>query len=269
MSWKTDKDSPILVSEVGGRQVCTVHAAEVPAERRSVVELSRPNESLTFVNSKGGVTSFALSSLFDEGRHLFLCIRIGSGLGVQCDCLISSSGEDPTEGFRQGLAKGVRFQPFYLPESKGNPDELVGRGLFSRGFHFPGTITPVNVSLLCICDYCLRNFRLQSFHAGFSDLTYLYCSQGPHTLVASSYLDDAPPVLGVADAASVSRFESRLPRCEKCGGEFRHRNPLRCPHCGKPYIDFLRHPQERQFEYYGNHLYGDTLQEWSGDRTPS
>jgi hypothetical protein len=34
-------------------------------------------------------------------------------------------------------------------------------------------------------------------------------------------------------------------------------NPLRCPHCGDPYIDFKAHPQLRVNEYYGNTFYGE------------
>jgi predicted amidophosphoribosyltransferase len=64
---------------------------------------------------------------------------------------------------------------------------------------------------------------------------------------------------------SVARFESRLPKCNKCGGFFRYMNSLLCPHCNKPFIDFNKHPEERKKEYYGNYLYGGSIQVFECD----
>ena len=55
---------------------------------------------------------------------------------------------------------GVRFQPFMLPEFTVDTSDLAGKGLFDRGLHFPGSITPGNVSVLCLCDSCKKSFRL-------------------------------------------------------------------------------------------------------------
>jgi tRNA(Ile2) C34 agmatinyltransferase TiaS len=67
-----------------------------------------------------------------------------------------------------------------------------------------------------------------------------------------------------ADPAAVARLEARLPPCKRCGKGFRYANSFRCPGCGAPYIDFQRHPEQRQGEYYGNHLYGDEVQALGG-----
>jgi hypothetical protein len=101
-----------------------------------------------------------------------------------------------------------------------------------------------------------------SASAAFSNLVYFYCSGGPHTLTASSYEKDAPPVLGKADKDSVARFERSLPSCTQCGGQFRYMNPLVRPHCQQPFIDFPSHPEERDREYYGNYLYGTSVQHY-------
>jgi hypothetical protein len=243
--------------------VCVFYAREVPTEKASIVRLTRSGQALHFVNSTAVARSYDLSSIYDEGtRFLHLSVRVGPTFAVQPDALLTVDGRDPERAFKRLGGKGVRLEPFYLPECSANPADLIGRGLFYRGLHYSGTITQGNVSLLCICDHCKKSFRLQSFHAGFGNLTYFYCSQAPHTLVASSYLEDAPPVLGKADADSVARFESRLPPCRECGGEFRYLNPLRCPHCREPYIDFQRFPQAREQEYYGNSLYAHRPQRW-------
>jgi hypothetical protein len=139
---------------------------------------------------------------------------------------------------------------------------MRGQGLFARGFHFSGRVTSGGISLLCLCDACHGTFRLQSFHAGFSEIAYFYCSRGPHTLAAKYWVEDAPPLLVAPDPAALRRFEARVPPCAACGGDFRYMNPFRCPLCLAPYIDFHRHPGLREREYYGNRLYGGTLQWW-------
>lgn len=256
---------PTLRVAYAGRQILEVYPREVPCDKRLIIDLHQEREqsNLEFVNSYDRVLSFDLASVWADGaKRLYLSIPIGPSFAVQPDCLLSTDFTDPTESFRKCETLGVRMQPFYLPETPGRLSELVGRGLFYRGFHFSGVITPGNVSLLCLCDSCQKTFRLQSFHSGFSSLVYFYCSRGPHTLVVSSFLKDAPPWRGDADKRAVGRFESHLPACQQCGGEFRYMNSLLCPYCLRPYIDFLRHPGDRRVEYYGNHLYGQDVQKW-------
>ncbi|HEX8565807.1 MAG TPA: hypothetical protein VF648_09055 [Pyrinomonadaceae bacterium] len=255
-------DENVLRVLLDTQELCSFTSSELSAEKKPVAELKSGQHLLHFVDSAGNARSFDLSSVFAEGgRFLHMSVRVGSTFAVQADCIVTEGTDDnPQEAYQSGDAIGVRFQPFMLPEFTGDTSELVGKGLFFRGLHFSGSVTPGNVSALCLCDYCQKSFRLQSFHAGFADLIYLYCSDGPHTLVASSRIEDAPPILGKADTESVARFERRLPKCHECGGSFRYMNPLLCPHCREPFIDFKRHPREREKEYYGNHLYGGSIQ---------
>jgi hypothetical protein len=261
MAKYTASDTVILQAFFEGRELARINRQSVPIEELPVGIMSTRQPALILKDSRNTEWLYDLSSCLQDGaRYLHFSIRVGPTFAVQGDCLLWDSEQMPADAFAKGSAKGIRFQPFYLPESPVDPAELVGRGLFFRGFHFSGTITPGNVSLLCICDSCRKSFRAQSFHAGFGNNCYFYCDKGPHTLIASSYLPDAPPVLGKVDLEMVRRFESKLPLCEKCGGEFRYYNSFRCPHCLAPYIDFKRYPHDREVEYYGNQLYGDTLQ---------
>lgn len=254
-------DTVILRAFFEGRELARIERQSVPVEKQVVGVISTPHPTLSLKDSRNTEWLYDLSScLRDEVRCLHFSIRVGPTFGAEADCLLWGSEQLPADAFARGDANGIRFQPFYLPECPGDPAELVGRGLFFRGLHFPGYVTPGNVSLLCVCDFCRKSFRVQSFHAGFADLTYFYCDKGPHTLVASSYLPDAPPLLVKADTEAVSRFESQLPPCEKCGGAFRYYNPFLCTHCLAPYLDFKRYPNQRETEYYGNYLFGDTVQ---------
>jgi len=258
----TKQGEALLRVRLDAEDVCVVSHAEVPVEKLPVIALRRTGQVLHFVDTRGGATSFDLSSIYEDGdRFVHLSLRVGPSFAAQADALLTRDGRNARDVFAKG-GRAVRLQPFYLPECSGDPSELKGRGLFFRGLHYAGQVTPSNVSLLCLCDACHRTFRLQSFHAGFNNLTYLYCSRQPHTLTGSSYLDDAPPVLGKAVAEAVARFESSLPSCTACGGSFRYLNPLRCPHCCAPYIDFEKHPGDREGEYYGNLLCRHPAQQW-------
>ena len=259
--------NPVLSVSFSGRELCTVQEGEIPADKRPVARLADPNTpELRLIDGGGRAYRYDLSSVAAEGFEWFhFSIRVNPTHTVEADCLLSNSQNPPKEDWwKEEKVKGLRFQPIYLSGCKASPDGLIGRGLFYRGLHFSGIITNASVSLLCICDYCQHSFRVQSFHSGFSNLSYFYCSKAPHTLVLSNYLEGAPPFLGKPDPKALAKLEACLPPCEKCGGAFRYLNPFRCPHCTAPYIDFQKHPNERETEYYGNHLYGDALQKYSG-----
>lgn len=252
---------PLLSVAMDGAEICVIRG--VPVEEKPSVELSSRSPVLTFTDSSGCKQSHDLTSVVDEGcSWIHLSVRVSAGYACQADCLINDEERVDETALHRGEVKGIRFQPFYLPGCSGQPADLVGQGLFFRGLHFSGVITPGNVSASCICDFCQKSFRLQSFHAGFGNNAYFYCSKGPHTLVMSSYTEGAPAPLSHPDASALAKLEAHLPRCGQCGGAFRYLNPLLCPHCAKPFIDFARHPEIRDNEYYGNYLYGTTPQEW-------
>ena len=255
------KQAPLLVVDVDGRVICEIHQA--PVEETPSARLESRNPILTFTDSAGTKYSHDLSSVVQEGGSwVHLSVRVHETYACEADCLINTSSTVDESAFEKGEAKGIRFQPFYLPQCSANPAELIGQGMFFRGLHFPGTITPGNVSASCICDFCHKSFRLQSFHAGFGNDAYFYCSKGSHTLVISSYIEGAPAPLSHPEQNTLAELESRLPLCQQCGGDFKYRNPLVCPHCLRPFIDFTKHPEIRDNEYYGNYLYGGTYQEW-------
>ncbi|HET7188636.1 MAG TPA: hypothetical protein VFI52_10790 [Gemmatimonadaceae bacterium] len=254
---------PILRVLRGDEMVCAITSTELPVEVRPMMPLV-PGGPLRFVDSAGRVRSFDLSSALDDGdRFLHLSVRVSETFVVQVDGVLTARVDDDPQLALQAGARAVRMQPFFLPERAEPTPDLPGRGLFRRGLHFAGQVTPSNVSLLCLCDRCERSFRVQSFHAGFRDVTYLYCSTQPHVLIVDRSVPDAPPLLSDADPEAVARFERRLPPCADCGGSFAYLNPFRCPHCLAPYIDFAGHPEERAGEYYGNYLYGGAPQRLS------
>jgi hypothetical protein len=258
---ESKKDTTILTALLGTQEIARITHRQAPVELRPSVPIT--SDTLTFIDSRAKAYNYDLSSIRRErAKWLHISIRVSDQFTAQMDGLVNDTSSVPEQLRGPNAPMGIRFQPMYLPECPKDPAELMGKGLFFRGLHYPGWVTPGSVSLMCICDYCAKSFRLQSFHAGFGFQLYFYCDMGTHTLVIPDSVIGAPPLTGLVDPEVVSEFDARLPRCERCGGHFKYYNPLRCPHCHQPYIDFDRYPRVRAVEYYGNNLYGDTPQLW-------
>jgi|ERR1017187_1046223 hypothetical protein len=252
MFW--NKSKKLIEIFLDGKQIAVVTDEKLPVEKKFSFQLINHKSVLTFRDFAGVGYGHLLN--FENG-WIHLSVHVHPNLACQADCLVSENEKVDAADFQKGAANGIRFQPFYLPGSKANAVDLVGRGLFYRGLHFSGTITQGNVSLSCICDACRRSFRLQSFHAGFGNCGYFYSDSGVHTLIVASTVEGCPPARGKPNSEALARLESRLPKSSKDGTAFRYFNSLRCPYCKAAYIDFQKFPSEREIEYYGNYFYGD------------
>lgn len=254
----------ILTATFEGREIWRVTRDAVPIKSRFAVEIQSDQPTIVFTDSSGQTYAHDLSSVKADGlRWIHFDLRVSERFAAEADCLLSTS-DSPAVAEQEfaNHGKAIRFQPFYLPEMQIDTGELEGKGFFYRGLQFPGTITPSNVSLSCLCDFCRKSFRVECFHAGFMDMTYFFCDGGPHTLMFTSYTEGAPSLLEYSPPEAVAPLEARLPPCERCGGHFKYLNPFLCPHCLKPYIDFARYPPLRATEYYGCTLYGEDTQRW-------
>jgi hypothetical protein len=248
-------EAPILSVFHDDNLVCEIRKTELPCEKTSIVFASNMGSQLRFVDNAGAKHCHKLSY---ESGYFHLHVHVNENFVCQADCLVSTNKEIAPDAFQNLEVNGIRFQPFFLSGSGFPKERLKGRGLFYRGLHYPGRVTPGNVSLSCICGECAKNFRIKSFHAGFSDMGYFYSGSGKETLVLSNNIKGCPPALGEANMAEVKELEAKLPKA-KDGTSFSYLNGFRCPHCGAKYIDFESNPKDREHEYYGNYFYGDEL----------
>jgi hypothetical protein len=247
-----NRQPSILEVVVDGKTVAKIGQKDLPCERTPSVWITR--DSRLECVPRGG-TSIVHHLDHEEGWAHF-SVRVGAGLACQIDCVVSQEPKfDPT-AIASGRATGIRFQPFLLPGARDSNAIFAGRGLFFRGLHFSGTVTPGTVTLSCVCDECRKSFRVQSFHAGFSGVGYFYSTSGRYTLTVSEHVPGAPPALGKPEAVALAKLELLLPAAPD-GTSFSYLNPFRCPHCGSPYIDFTKYPEQREGEYYGNTLMGE------------
>jgi hypothetical protein len=188
-----------------------------------------------------------------EGQFLHASIRVLENYAVMIDGLISKDSTG-APSLQDENAEAIRFQPFFLGPADANNQTLHGKGLFERGLHFSGVITPTNVRLSCVCNLCRKPFNLHSFHAGFSNGQYFYSADSSRTLfVRYGDIENMPGQLQKEiDSKKLNTVESALPRPDNGSGPFKYYNPFRCPHCRAAYIDFETYPEIRPTEYYGN-----------------
>ena len=248
------KENPLLRVLVNGKEVCSVTKEELPVEKSPSIQCE-PGSRIEFIDSEGEKTTHDLGN--NSGWFHF-SVRVHPNLACQTDCVITDSKEFDENAFKKGKAVGIRLQPFFLSGSSTDTRIFVGRGLFKRGLHFSGTVTPGNTILSCICDSCHKSFLIQSYHAGFSNSGYFYSSSGKHTITVSDRIEGSPAALSDPNEDALSKLEGMLPKAPD-GTTFSYLNPFRCPHCSAPYIDFEKYPEDRASEYYGNYFVGSEL----------
>lgn len=182
-------------------------------------------------------------------------IRVLKNSAVMIDGIISKDSNKCPD-WTEDSYEAIRLQPFFLSDNESENEKLKGQGLFQRGLHFSGTVTPSGVRAVCICDSCQKSFTLQHFHAGFSESQYFYSADSKRTLIVpNGQLDGIPLQLQeTVDEEVLSRMEELIPESNDGHGSFKYYNSFRCPHCNSPFIDFENNRELRPYEYYGNRL---------------
>jgi hypothetical protein len=213
------------------------------------------------------VRSFRIEPLLSNkdlaGQFLHSSIRVLSSSAVMIDGIISRSAKTCSK-WTEADYEGVRFQPFFLSDKNDNNVRLIGKGLFERGLHFSGVVTPSGIRSICICDNCRLSFTLQHFHAGFSEIQYFYSTNSKETLlIPYKSIENLPVQLqqGI-DSSELEILESKLPRPSSNDGVFRYYNSFKCPSCLTPFIDFEKYKEIRTQEYYGNVYINEKPRHW-------
>jgi hypothetical protein len=236
------------------------------AEVDTVFHLTEPTPLIKVYENNQLIRQYRIDTLNTNsnltGQFLHSSIRILDNNAVMIDGIISKSDTSFPKWTDQDY-EAIRLQPFFLSNAYDKNIELTGKGLFDRGLHFAGTVTPTNVRCVCICDYCKKSFSLQHFHAGFSELQYFYSTCSRETLlVPYDAISDMPTqIQTTVDPATLKEIESKLPKTSD--GDFRYFNSFKCPHCLSAFIDFEKYPEMRSKEYYGNSLINHKAKQWA------
>ena len=234
-------------------------------EVNHVFELKSSQPTINVYENDKLIRKYLLETLLTNpnltGQFFHSSVRLLNNSAVMIDGIIS---KDPVK-FSTWTDKdyeAIRLQPFFLSDRESENIKLKGQGLFQRGLHFSGTVTPGGVRAVCVCDNCERSFTVQHFHSGFSEAQYFYSSDSKQTLVVQLYqIKNIPASLQKAiDNSTLTTVEEQLPKPTVGSGKYKYYNPFRCPHCATAYIDFESYKDIRPTEYYGIRLINHELQ---------
>ncbi|HLU50524.1 MAG TPA: hypothetical protein VKZ42_00050 [Flavobacteriaceae bacterium] len=187
-----------------------------------------------------------------RGQYFHISVRIQENGAVMIDGVISKY-PDKHANLQDDDFEGIRFQPFFLNSIDPTiAQRLIGNGVFAKGLHYAGLVTPTSVRVICVCDKCNKSFTVQHVHAGFSECQYFYSDDSQQTLLVSyGKFDNMPQQLQEAvDDHIIAAIESQLPEPTTGKGSYRYYNSFCCPHCLSPYIDFQKNKHIRPSEYY-------------------
>lgn len=236
------------------------------AQFDKVFRLTEPRPEIKVYENNELIRLYRIDTLIANpnlaGQFLHSSIRILDNSAVMIDGVLSKSHTSLPTWTNENY-EAVRLQPFFLSNENNQNLQLVGKGLFERGLHFSGTVTPTTVRCVCICDDCKRSFSLQHFHAGFSEVQYFYSTESKETLIVPyGAISNMPVQLQkIVEVATLKEVESKLPKSSD--GEFRFYNSFKCPYCLSPFIDFSKFPEMRTKEFYGNTLLNHKAKQWT------
>lgn len=136
----------------------------------------------------------------------------------------------------------VVFAPQYLGKHRAEKERRYrhGLGAFARGLWDERHPPLDGVRFACACDECAAPLTLRAFDTRAPQLEAAYCDGGQHLCLFRS-----PTPLASAGPLALVQAEAQLPPCDECGGGFRCKNPLRCPRCRAPFVDFAARPAMR------------------------
>ncbi|MBV2196098.1 MAG: hypothetical protein KUL78_06305, partial [Flavobacterium sp.] len=117
-------------------------------EIEPIIELEGEIPSISIYEGSKLIRKFSIEPLKSNsilnGQYLHSSIRINANSSVQIDGIISNSSSEFDKN-----GEGIRFQPFFLSDKEEENQKLKGLGMFDRGLHYVGLVTPSNVRLVC------------------------------------------------------------------------------------------------------------------------
>lgn len=240
------KGNDIFIDNLGGNIGKSIEIEHVLAFTDEIPEIK------VFENGKI-IKRYKLETLTKnpslKGQFLHSSIRIQANSAVMIDGIISDN-EKSFLDWTDERYEAVRFQPFFLSDKKEYNLQSIGKGLFARGLHYSGTITPRGVRCICICDECTLSFTIEHIHAAFSEIQYFYSGDSNQTLLVPYHFSDRMPrqLQTEIDLKALKEIEQQISK----ENQFKYYNSFRCPHCSAAYVDFEKYPEIRPNEYYCN-----------------
>ncbi len=244
----TIDDNTIHVNSAAFASYLKAHPQNPMYEFRGVIPLTEKEPRISLYEDGAKTREYLLETEGDEdftGKYFLISVRLGM-LGTpavpvaQIDGFISDTSEE-RQMTRDDI--GYRMEGHFLAcggESGKQRYEMTrGQDLQMKGLKYQGYTTPSNIRLMGVCPDCGKSF---CFH-GYA----FYMVQND-----VAYSDDG------LDCCEIAAYDIDKENWsyETEGKVFRYYNSFHCPHCGTPYIDYKKHPENKVLGVSGCVLLG-------------
>ena len=211
-------------------------------ECTGVIPLTQKEPVITLVDDDIQTRQFVLQTEGDEdftGKYFHISVRLGISSHSQAPIAQIDGFISDTPEVRAFSAKdiGYRMEGYFLRSSNKAAlyyETLRGQDLPAKALRYPGYTTPSNVRLMGICPDCGKSF---CFH-GYA----FYMIQED-----VAYSDDGLDCCAISDPT----IDKHTWVYEADRKNFRYYNSFCCPHCGTPYIDYKKYPENKVFGVSG------------------
>lgn len=242
------EDHAIHLDTTAFARYLKTHPALPMYEFRGAVPLTEKEPIICLFEDDVKTREYRLQTEGDEdftGKFFLISVRLGihgnpTAPTAQIDGFISDTPEERNMSLND---IGYRMEGHFLScggENTVKRREMNrGQDLPMKGLKYPGYTTPSNVRLIGICPGCEKSFCFHgyAFYMGQSDVAY-----------SDDGLDCCEIIAPDIDRENWT-YETE-------GKIFRYYNSFNCPHCGAPYIDYKKYPENKRFGVSGCVLLG-------------
>lgn len=212
-------------------------------EYNGICLLDRKEPILTLFDDGVKTREYCLQTEGDEdftGKWFHICVRLNMTgkppvMTMQMDGFITDTPEKREFSVRD---VGYRMEGYFArsggEQAKLRYEMLRGQDLPMKGLKYPGYTTPTNIRLIGICPDCGQSFACHGYAYYMMQYDVAYSDDG-------------------LDCCSISQYhiDPKTWTYETAGKTFRYYNSFNCPHCGMPYIDYKKYPENKTFGVSG------------------
>ncbi len=212
-------------------------------ELRGVMSLTQKEPTLSLYENGVKTQEYLLQTEGDEdftGKYFLISVRLGL-LGnpavpvAQIDGFVSDTPEEREITIND---VGYRMEGHFLAcggeTGKARYEMSRGQDLPMKALKYQGYTTPSNIRLIGICPDCGKSFCFHGYAFYMAQSDVAYSDDGLDCCEIQAYNIDK----------DTWTYETE-------GKTFRYYNSFNCPHCGTPYIDYKKHPENKVFGVSG------------------
>lgn len=179
------------------------------------------------------------------GKYFLISVRLGiQGNPAVPIAQIDGFVSDTSEERKMTMDDiGYRFEGHFLAcggeAGKQRYEMNRGQDLPMKALKYRGYTTPSNIRLIGVCPDCGKSFCFHGYAFYMAQSDVAYSDDGLDCCAIQAYDIDKDTWIYETEG--------------KC---FRYYNSFNCPHCGTPYIDYKKHPENKVFGVSGCVLLG-------------